>query len=99
MAATSNNVVATVNIPRVRFFCAVFFLASSLVYSLSRVISGIELSALYRTAMFTAVFTELITLRMFLPVIWTSSVSLIIYKPPFLPFFLSLLLLEIGLHS
>lgn len=78
-ATTSNNTVATVNIPRVRFFSAVLFLASSIIYALSRIISGIELSGLYRTAMFSAIFTELLTLRMFLPVREKYSIIYVVH--------------------
>ena len=68
MAAVPPNS-ATISVPRARFFFASLFVASSTIYALSRIISGINLIALYRTAMFSAIFTELLTLKMFIPVI------------------------------
>ena len=64
MTAPPTNIVATVNIPRLRFLCGLLFLASSGIYTISRVISGIEMGGLYRIAMFSSILTELLTLRM-----------------------------------
>lgn len=62
MAATVSN--ATISIPRARFIFASFFVISSIVYALSRIISGVNILALYRAAMFSAIFSEVLALRM-----------------------------------
>jgi len=72
MAAPSlkPNSLATISVPRARFIFAAVFVASATIFALSRIISGTELPALYRTAMFCAIFTELLTLKLFIPVLF-----------------------------
>jgi hypothetical protein len=68
MAATAAPSQTLMSVPRVRFFAASIFIVSSYIYLLSRIVSGTEFSALYRTAMFASIFIELLTLRMSVPV-------------------------------
>jgi hypothetical protein len=80
MAAPSSapNSLATISVPRVRFIFATAFVGFATIYSVSRIISGTEFPALYRTAMFCAIFTELLTLKLFIPVLPPSNRSVIL---------------------
>lgn len=68
-APSSTDPLATISVPRVRFIFAATFVASATIYALSRIISGTELPSLYRTAMFCSIFTELLTLKLYIPVL------------------------------
>lgn len=67
-APSAQNSLSTISVPRVRFIFAATFVSLATIYALSRIISGIESPLLYRTAMFCAIFTELLTLKLFIPV-------------------------------
>ena len=58
----------TISLPRARFITTVIFITSSTIYALSRIISGINMQSLYRTAMFSSIFVELLAFNMTIPV-------------------------------